>query len=145
MALEAAGVAVGLGVDGTAAQDASNLVQEVRQAFLLQRATRGIAAVSHRDPIRWATEGSAGCLGRSDIGRIAPGMQADLALFRLDELRFSGFDDPIAALVICGAHAADRIMVAGQWRVLDGALPGLDLAKLRHDHQQAARAGQAAT
>jgi 8-oxoguanine deaminase len=144
MALEAAGVAVGLGVDGAAAQDASNLIQEVRQAFLLQRATRGIAAVTHRDPIRWATEGSARCLGRSDIGRIAPGMQADLALFRLDEMRFSGFEDPLAALVICGAHAVDRLMVAGEWRVVGGAVSGLDLAALRRDHQKAARVVQAA-
>jgi len=138
MRLEELGVGVGLAVDGAAAQDSSNLVQEIRQAFLLQRATRGIGAISHRDPIRWATEGSARCIGRADLGRIAIGLQADLALFRLDELRFSGFDDPIAALVICGAHHADRIMVAGDWIVTDGAVAGLDIGALRHAHQAAA-------
>jgi len=138
MRMEALGVGVGLAVDGAAAQDSSNLVQEVRQAFLLQRATRGIGAVSHRDPIRWATEGSARCIGRPDLGRIAPGLQADLALFRLDELRFSGHDDPIAALVICGAHRADRILVGGKWIVTDGAVDGLDVGALRRAHQTAA-------
>jgi 8-oxoguanine deaminase len=138
MRMEALGVGVGLAVDGAAAQDSSNLVQEVRQAFLLQRATRGIGAVSHRDPIRWATEGSARCIGRPDLGRIAPGLQADLALFRLDELRFSGYDDPMAALVICGAHRADRIMVGGKWLVTDGAVDGLDVGALRRAHQTAA-------
>lgn len=142
--LEAYGVPVGLACDGAAAADSSNLVQEIRQAFLLQRAMRGVEAVTHADPIRWATEGSAKCLGRNDIGRIAVGKEADFAMFRLDELRFSGYDDPVAALVICGAHQADRVMVAGEWRVVDGAIPGLDLAELRFNHQAAARRVQAA-
>jgi 8-oxoguanine deaminase len=142
--LAAAGVAVGLAVDGAAAQDSSNLIQEVRQAFLLQRAIRGVDAVSHLDPISWATEGSARCLGRPDLGRIAVGMQADLAMFRLDELRFSGNGDPLAALVICGAHRADRVMVAGKWVVEGGAVVGLDLPRLRRDHQAAAQRVQAA-
>src|SRR6185312_5846228 len=89
-ALEEAGVAVGLGVDGSASNDCSNLMQEVRSAFLLQRARYGIGKVSHRDALRWATKGSAACAGRTDVGEIGVGMQADLALFRLDELRFSG-------------------------------------------------------
>lgn len=136
--LEAAGVTVGLGVDGSAAQDASNLMQEVRQAFLLQRHHYGVGAVSHLDAIRWATEGSAACIGRPELGRIAPGQAADLACYTLDELRFSGHGDPIAALVNCGAHRADRVMVAGRWTVWDGAIPGLDVAALRRDHQAAA-------
>jgi 8-oxoguanine deaminase len=143
--LEAKGAAVGLAVDGAASQDCSNLMQEVRQAFLVQRAVRGVAAVSHRDPLRWATEGSARCIGRPDLGRIAVGLQADLALYRLDELRFSGSGDPLAALVICGAHQADRVMIAGKWVVIDAAVPGLDLAELRRDHQAAADRLQAAT
>jgi len=138
-ALEACGAAVGLAVDGSASNDASNLAQEMRQAFLLQRAARGVAAVSHGDALRWATAGSARCLGRADIGRIAPGLQADLALFRLDELRFSGFDDALAAIVVCGAHRVDRLMIAGRWRADGGRIEGLDLEQLRRDHQQAAR------
>jgi len=128
--LERAGVRVGLGVDGSASNNASNLMQEVRAAFLLQRHRYGIERVSHRDAFRWATEGSAACIGRPELGRIAPGHAADLALFRLDELRFAGAMDPLAALVLCGAHRADRVMVAGRWVVEDGAIPGLDIAAL---------------
>jgi len=102
----------------------------VRAAFLLQRHRYGIERVSHRDALRWATEGSAACIGRPELGRIAPGQAADLALFRLDELRFAGAMDPLAALVLCGAHRADRVMVAGRWVVQDGAIPGLDIAAL---------------
>jgi 8-oxoguanine deaminase len=138
--LERAGVAVGLGVDGSASNDASNLMQEVRAAFLLQRGRYGVAQVSHRDALRWATTGSAACIGRPELGAIAVGAAADLALFRLDELRFSGAGDPLAALVLCGAHRADRVMVAGRWVVEDGAIPGLDLPALLRRHGAAARA-----
>jgi 8-oxoguanine deaminase len=137
--LEAAGVGVGLGVDGSASNDSSNMVQELRQALLLARAGRGIAAARFHDAIRWATEGAARCLGRDDIGRIAPGYQADLAFFKLDELRFSGAGDPLAALITCGAHRADRVMVAGVWRVIEGAILGLDLPALLAAHQGAAQ------
>jgi 8-oxoguanine deaminase len=136
--LEAAGVAVGLGVDGSASNDESNLMQEVRAAFLLQRARYGVAKVSHKDALRWATKGSAACIGRPELGEIAVGKRADLALFTLDELRFSGHGDPIAALVLCGAHRADRVMVDGRWTVENGAIPGLDVADLMRRHQTAA-------
>jgi 8-oxoguanine deaminase len=128
--MEAAGVRVGLGVDGSASNNASNLMQEVRAALLWQRQRYGVARVGHRDVLRWATEGSAACIGRPELGRIAPGMAADLALFRLDDLRFAGARDPLAALVLCGAHRADRVMVGGHWVVEDGAIPGLDLPAL---------------
>ncbi|MGO4675924.1 8-oxoguanine deaminase [Bosea sp. 2YAB26] len=137
--LEAAGSPLGLGVDGSASNDGSNLMEELRHALLINRLHyKSASAVTARDVIRWATEGSARCLGRSDIGRIAPGMQADLALYRLDELRFSGAHDPVAALVLCGANRADRVMVAGRWRVVDGAVPGLDIAALRRMHSAVA-------
>ncbi|PTM39746.1 8-oxoguanine deaminase [Bosea sp. 124] len=138
--LEAAGAPLGLGVDGSASNDGSNLMEELRHALLINRLRyESATAVTARDVIRWATEGSARCLGRSDIGRIAPGLEADLALFRLDELRFSGAHDPVAALVLCGASRADRVMVAGRWRVVDGAVPGLDVAALRLAHGAASR------
>jgi len=137
--LEEAGVAVGLGVDGSASNDSSNLMQEVRAAFLLQRGRYGIGKVGHRDALRWATKGSAACTGRADVGEIAVGMLADLALFRLDELRFSGSSDPLAALVLCGAHRADRVMVGGRWIVENGQIPGLDVADLIRRHSAAAR------
>ena len=143
-ALEAAGVGVGLGVDGSASNDSSNMAQELRQALLLARAGRGVDAATSRDAVRWATAGSARCLGRDDIGRIAAGAQADLAFFKLDEPRFSGADDPLAALITCGAHRADRVMVAGLWRVADGVIPGLDLPALMAAHDAAARRIRAA-
>ena len=137
--LEAAGSPVGLGVDGSASNDSSNLMEGVRHALLLNRLTYGPEAVTHRDALRWATTGSAACLGRTDIGRIAPGCEADLALFTLDALRFSGAHDPLAALVLCGATQADRVMVAGAWRVIDGEPLGLDVHRLREDHTRLAR------
>ncbi len=138
--MEEAGMHVGLGVDGSASNDASNLMQEVRAAFLLQRSRYGVSKVSHKDALRWATTGSAACVGRTDIGEIAVGKMADLALFKLDELRFSGGGDPLAALVLCGAHRADRVMVGGRWVVEDGQIPGLDVADLIRRHSAAARA-----
>jgi len=137
--LESAGAIVGLGVDGSASNDSSNLMESVRHALLLGRLVYGAEAVTHLDALRWATEGSALCIGRRDIGKIAVGYQADLALFTLDELRFSGAGDPIAALVLCGAHHADRVMIGGVWRVIDGAPLGVDVARLRYEHGAAAR------
>ncbi len=138
--LEAAGVAIGLGVDGSASNDSSNMMEAARHALMLQRLRYGHAAFSPYDSLRWATEGSARCLGREDIGRIAPGMEADLAFYLLDEPRFSGAQDPIAALALCGTHRADRVMVAGRWRVIEGAPEEIDLAALVAKHRAAARA-----
>ncbi len=138
--LEAAGSPIGLGVDGSASNDNSNLMEAVRHALMIGRLRYDAETVTHRDALRWGTEGSARCLGRDDIGAIAVGKQADLAFWSLDELRFSGAGDPIAALVLCGAHAADRVMVKGEWRVEDGAPVGVDLAKLRYEHHAASRA-----
>jgi len=138
--LEAAGVSVGLGVDGSASNDSSNLMESVRHALLLGRLAHDASEITHLDTLRWATEGSAKCLGRSDIGKIEVGRQADLACFTLDELRFSGAGDPVAALVLCGAHQADRVMIGGHWRVIDGAAIGVDLARLRYEHGKAAAA-----
>jgi len=141
-AMEQAGVKIGIGVDGSASNDGSNLMQEVRAAFLLQRSRYGVKAVSHTDALRWATKGSAACVGRTDIGEIAVGKMADLALFKLDEPRFSGSGDPLAALVLCGAHRADRVMVGGRWIVQDGEIPNLDLGALMQRHSAAAHALQ---
>jgi 8-oxoguanine deaminase len=131
--LEQAGSPVGLGVDGSASNDNSNLIEAVRHALMINRLTYD-ATITHLDALRWATVGSARCLGRDDIGVIAAGKQADMAFYTLDELRFSGAGDPLAALVLCGAHAADRVMIRGEWRVVDGAPPGVDVARLRAEH-----------
>src|SRR6202140_951220 len=138
--MEEAGVGIGIGVDGSASNDGSNLMQEVRAAFLLQRARYGLGRANHKDALRWATKGSAACVARPELGEIAVGKAADLALFKLDELRFSAHGDPMAALVLCGAHRADRVMVGGNWVVSDGAIPGLDVPDLIRRHSAAAHA-----
>lgn len=137
--LEVEGAIIGLGVDGSAANDTSNLMLEARQALYLQRLRYGAAAITPEKVLGWATRGSARLLGRNDIGELAVGKQADLALFKLDELRFSGSHDPLAALLLCGAERADRVMVGGRWRVVDGRIEGLDVAALIAAHNQAAR------
>ena len=136
--MEESGVKVGLGVDGSGSNDCSNLFNEIWIGFLLQRFHFG-TKVSHLDALRWATEGGAHVLKRTDIGRISEGMQADLALFKLDELRFSGNGDPLAALVICGANKADRVMVAGKWVLVDNKIPNFDLEHLQNIHQREAQ------
>ena len=136
--LEEAGVPVGLGVDGSASNDASNMILEARQALYLQRLRYG-ADVPVERALAWATRGSAAVLGRTGLGQLAPGMQADLALFKLDDLRFSGSHDPVAALLLCAADRADRVMVGGRWLVVDGQIPGLDVAGLIAEHSAAAK------
>ena len=128
--LERAGSPVGIGVDGSAPEDASNLMQEARQALQIQRLRYGAASVSHKDVLLWATACSARCLGRNDIGTIAAGKQAELAMLKLDELWCSGAGDPLAALILCGADG----------RVIDVEIVGLDVGVLIARHRDAARA-----
>jgi 8-oxoguanine deaminase len=142
--LEAAGSPIGLGVDGSASNDNSNLMEGVRHALMVNRLTYDAASITHLDVLRWASEGSARCLGRHDIGTIDIGRQADLAFFKLDELRFSGAGDPLAALVLCGAHRADRVMIGGQWQVEHGDPVGHDVMRLRREHGEVAKAFLAA-
>jgi 8-oxoguanine deaminase len=137
--LEEAGCTVGLGVDGSASNDGSNMIAELRQGMYLQRLRYGASKITHEHVYDWASTGSAKLLGRNDIGEIEIGKQADLALFKLDELRFSGSHDPLAALLLCGAQRADRVMVAGQWRVVDGKIVDKDEAELIHRHSDAAK------
>ena len=137
--LERAGAPVGLGVDGSASNDGSNLIQEVRQALLIGRLRYAADEMTHFKAFEMATKGSAACLGRDDIGEIAIGKQADIALFKLDEPRFSGAGNPLAALLLCGAHKADHVMVGGNWRVKDGTVEGLDMAALMAAHSAAAK------
>ena len=136
--LESAGCALGIGVDGSASNDGSNMIQELRMAMLLQRLRVGAENVSHHDAFRWGTSGSAACLGRSDIGEISVGKQADLSLFGLDEPRFSGCDDPLAAILLSGAHRAAYVMVGGEWRVERGQILGLDMDEMIQEHKNAA-------
>ena len=137
--LEDAGSTIGLGVDGSASNDGSNMIAELRQAMYLQRLRYGASKITHQKAYNWATKGSAALLGRSDIGEIAVGKQADLALFMLDEMRFSGSHDSLAALLLCGAQKADRVMIAGNWKVVDGRIVGQDASELTSRHSNAAK------
>ena len=138
--LQAAGAHVGIGVDGSASNDGSNMIQEVRQALLINRLRYQADEVTHEDALFWATKGSAHVLGRDDIGELAVGKQADIALFNLDEPRFSGSHDPLAALILCGAYKADYVMVAGQWKVKKGLLLNSDIAEIQQRHTKSATA-----
>ena len=137
--LEDAGSIIGLGVDGSASNDGSNMISELRQAMYLQRLRYGASKITHQKTYNWATKGSAALLGRDDIGEIAVGKQADLALFKLDEMRFSGSHDSLAALLLCGAQKADRVMIAGNWKVVDGQIVGRDASELMSRHSEAAK------
>ncbi|MDE0991166.1 MAG: 8-oxoguanine deaminase, partial [Pseudomonadales bacterium] len=86
------------------------------------------------------TTGGAALFHRQDIGELAVGKQADIALFNLEELRFTGAGDPVAALVLCGAHRAEAVMVAGNWRVKEHQLIDIDLAHVMNDQRKAALA-----
>ena len=136
--LQAAGAHIGIAVDGSASNDGSNMIQEVRQALLINRLRYQADEVTHHGALYWATKGSAQVLGRDDIGELAVGKQADIALFNLDEARFSGSHDPLAALILCGAHSADYVMVAGQWKVERGKLLNTNIEEIQKRHQQSA-------
>ncbi len=137
--LEAAGSPVGLAVDGSASNDGSNLINELRQALLLQRLRYGSSEMKHTDVWRFATTGSARCLGRSDIGELAVGKAADIALFGLSDIRFAGAHDPLAALILCGAQQAQHVMVAGKWKVREGQLVDIDLNELTANQNEQAQ------
>ena len=135
-----AGVRVGLGVDGSASNERSDLFSDVKQALLVARARGGPAAMSAREAIRLATRGGAAVLGREDIGSIAAGKCADLAVWRADGLELGGAEDPVAGLVFSGPHRVDRLYVGGELVVRGGALVRADEAEIARAHRiQAAR------
>ena len=141
----AAGVNVGLGCDGSAAHDASDIWGEVRQAMLLARLRGGAAAFSARDALSLATRGSAACLGRNDIGAIRVGMRADLACFSLDDLSTSGAVlDPVEAAVRCAVRRARHTVVDGRLVVEHGHLVA-DAEAIVHRHREVAAEWAAAS
>jgi cytosine/adenosine deaminase-related metal-dependent hydrolase len=137
-----AGMRVGLGVDGSASNDTSHLLEETRQAMLLQRVVHGANALSARHALRLATRGGADVLGRDDVGYLAPNMAADFIGIRLDSLALAGgaVHDPLAALVFCRPANVDLNVIAGAVRVRDGKLDGVDLESLVARHNELARA-----
>ena len=131
------GVKVGLGVDGSASNDSSHLLDEARQAMLLQRVSGDPAGLSAREALRMATRGGASVLGRDDIGQLAPGMAADFAAYRLDAVGYAGAQhDPVAALVFCRPQNADWVMVQGRAVVQEGRLTTTDSAALVAEHNR---------
>jgi 8-oxoguanine deaminase len=140
-AMLAAGVPVGLGVDGSASNDSGHLLGEARQAMLLQRVNRGADAMTARQALELATRGGARVLGRDDIGHLAPGMSADLALFKLGTIEMTGADwDPLAALVFCGPSKAAIVIVNGRTVVRDGQMTTIDLPREIERHRRLSRA-----
>ena len=138
--VKAAGVRLGLGVDGSASNDHSNLMQEIRQALLIQRLRYDADECTHQDALELATSGSASVLNRPNIGELVVGKKADIALYKLDEPRFSGSHDPLAALVFCGAYKADAVLINGEWKVTDAQWFGGDIQALMASHHACARA-----
>ncbi len=133
-------VKVGLGVDGSASNDAGHLLNEARQALLLQRVGGNPAGLSAREALEIATLGGAAVLNRDDIGALKPGMSADFVAFRLDSLGMAGaLHDPVAALVFCSSPQVDVSVINGRVVVRDGHLLTEDLPRLIEQHNACAR------
>lgn len=159
-ALEDAGVVVSIGVDGAGSNEAADMISEVHAAWLMQRARGGEAAAamcrggageagardaSVEDVVRWGTAGGAQVLGLDRIGRLEPGMAADLAIYALDQdPRHFGLHDVAVAPVASGGRAHLRaLLVAGERVVEHGAIPDLDMAGLARAARAAVRELQA--
>ena len=147
----AAGVKVGLGLDGSASNDGSHMLAEVRQAMLLSRLREGITGFSlsndpsrrlmtAREALRLATRGGAAVLGRTDIGSLEAGKCADFFAINLNRLDYAGaLHDPVAAAVFCRPVRADFTVIGGKFVVRDGNLFTLDEMKLVERHNRASR------
>ncbi len=134
------GVPVGLAVDGSASNDSSDMLGELRQALLMNRFTYGAEAMTARQVIKLATEGSARILGRNEIGRLEPGRAADIALFDLEKMQYAGAADPVAALIFCGFdHRAWGVIVNGEVVVEEGRLTRADEHEIAYEANVKAR------
>lgn len=123
-----AGVNVGLAVDGSASNDTSDMLGETRQAMLVHRVKSGVSSMPAREAMRMATRGGAAVLGRDDLGQIAAGKAADLAIFDVNRLDYAGSaGDPVASLLFCGAgHRTKWTIVNGHIVVENGLLKNID-------------------
>ncbi|HEU0245811.1 MAG TPA: 8-oxoguanine deaminase [Gaiellaceae bacterium] len=134
-----AGIRVGLGVDGSASNERSDLLFEVKQALLAARGRGGPGAMTAREALRLGTREGAAVLGRTDIGSIEPGKCADFAVWRTDGLELGGAEDLPAGLVLSAPHRVDRLVVGGEDVVRGGALVRADEAEIARDHRAHAR------
>jgi len=132
--MRAAGVRVGLGVDGSASNDGGHFLLEARQAMLLQRVAHcdslGPAAMPARAALEMATVGGAAVLGRDDIGQIVPGFAADIVAFDLNDIGYAGQHDPVAALALCAPARVAWSMIDGKVVVAGGRLTTIDAGEL---------------
>src|SRR5512143_1436430 len=145
-----AGVNVGLGVDGSASNDGSHLLAEVRNAMLVSRVKEGITGYSlsddpnrklmtAREALHLGTRGGAAVLGRNDIGSLEPGKCADFFAVNLDRIGFTGMHDPVSAIVFGQSVNADYTVVGGKFVVKEGQLVTVDECKLIEKHNKAAK------
>ena len=132
------GIPVGLAVDGSASNDSSDMVGEMRQALLLHRVHSGADAITAEQVLEIATLGSARLLGRSDIGSLEIGKAADVAIFDLNKLEYTGsLSDPLAALIFSGInHEADTTIVNGKIVVREGKLVNIDETEIIRNGNQ---------
>jgi cytosine/adenosine deaminase-related metal-dependent hydrolase len=133
------GVRVGLGVDGSASNERSDLLFEVKQALLVARGRGGPAAMTAREALRLGTRGGAAVLGRDDIGSLEPGKCADFAVWRTDVLELGGAADLVAGLVLTAPHRVHRLVVGGEDVVRDGELVTADEDEIARTHRAQAR------
>jgi 8-oxoguanine deaminase len=133
------GVRVGLGLDGSASNERSDLCHEVKQALLVARGRGGPAAMTAREALGLATRGGAAVLRRDDLGSLEPGKRADIAVWRTDGLEMGGAVDLLAGLVFSAPHRVDRLYVGGEEVVRDGHLVNADEDEIARKHRVQAR------
>jgi cytosine/adenosine deaminase-related metal-dependent hydrolase len=134
-----AGAPVGLGVDGSASNERSDLSFEVKQALLVARGRHGPAAMTAREALWLGTRGGAAVLRRDDVGSLEPARRADIAVWRTDGLEVSGAADPVAGIVFAAPHRVDRLFVAGEEVVREGHLVHADETEIAREHRAQAR------
>ncbi|PZR01010.1 MAG: 8-oxoguanine deaminase [Cereibacter sphaeroides] len=133
------GVRVGLGVDGSASNDAGNLIAEARQAMLLQRVAKGADAMSAREALEIATLGGAQVLGRGDCGSLEPGKRADIAVWDMSGIEAAGAWDPVAALILSGPTRVRDLFVEGRRVVKERQMVTIDLGRVIEQQNRLAR------
>lgn len=139
-AMRTAGVHVGLGVDGSASNDAGHLLGEARLAMLAQRASGDPRGLTAREALEIATRGGAAVLGRDDVGYLTPGMAADFVAINTDTLAFAGaLHDPVAALIFCAPQPVDYSVINGRIIVREGHLMTLELPSHIERHNRLAK------
>ena len=130
-----AGINIGLGVDGSASNDSGHMLNEARQAMLLQRVMKTGDALTARQSLALATRGGAAVLGRDDIGQLAPGFAADIAAFDCRSIDFAGAAwDLLAGLLFCGSSKTNYTIINGKIIVDQGQLVTMDMPKLLENH-----------